>query len=96
MPLRAALARSMLQIRLIASTREISSRAYSCIVKMKLRVCSESEVVNSRCGSSHKYTRNTFSLSSPIRIWLSDVKDAMEAREPTPETLPLRYMRKTA
>ena len=38
-PPRAALARSMLQIRLIASTREISSRAYSCIVKMKLRVC---------------------------------------------------------
>ena len=35
-PPRMAFARSMLQMRLIASTREMSSRAYSCIVKMKL------------------------------------------------------------
>ena len=35
-PPRAAFARSMLQIRFMASTREMSSRAYSCRVKMKL------------------------------------------------------------
>ena len=45
---------------------------------------------------TYKYARKTFSLSSPMSSWLSDVIEVIDARESTPEALPFRYMRRTA